>query len=52
MVERATTVEAVVAGVNSLVYLCPPELRLAVLRDVQRLAGRDPALIPQPAAGP
>lgn len=48
--ERATTVDAIVTGVNSLLYLCPVEQRGAVLREVQRLAGLDPALIERPAA--
>jgi hypothetical protein len=39
VVERATTVEAVVAGINSLIYLCPHELRATALREVGRLAG-------------
>jgi hypothetical protein len=43
MVARPTTVEAVVAGINSLIYLCPPELRPAALREVARLA--DPQLM-------
>lgn len=48
MVERPTTVEAVVGAINSLVYLCPPELRPTALREVQRLAGLDPDLVPPP----
>lgn len=46
VVERATTREAVIAGLSALVYLCPPELRPGALQEVARLGG-DPALVRQ-----
>lgn len=48
VVERPTTVEAVVAGINSLVYLCPPDLRPTALAEVARLTAADPGLISAP----
>jgi hypothetical protein len=49
VVERTTTVQAVVDGVNALVFLCPAELRSAALAEVARLSATDPHLIGPPA---
>lgn len=48
VVDRPTTVEAVVAALNAVVFLCPVELRATALKQVLRLAEtgpRDPRLL-------
>jgi hypothetical protein len=48
VVEKATTREAVIGGLNALVYLCPAELRAAALREVARLAEGGAVMWPEP----